>query len=146
LGKSAQEKKFSVTYYREEYERNNKRIRSKKGDYFKKKRSSTVEPVFGTLINYMGLRKINTIGIEQANKVMLMAAVAYNIKKYLKFITKKVISKQQIASVVDFLNEWLYKAILSVFKHFKLYINEVLKKKSLFSKNSLNHFLKFAHF
>ena len=91
------------------------------------------------------MQKINTIGIEQANKVMLMAAVAYNIKKYLKFITKKVISKQQIASVVDFLNEWLYKAILSVFKHFKLYINEV-KKKSFFSKNSLNHFLNFTFF
>ena len=29
------------------------------------------------LINHMGLRKINTRGIEQANKVMLMAATAY---------------------------------------------------------------------
>jgi hypothetical protein len=37
----------------------------------------------------MGLRKVNTLGIKQANKVMMMAAVAYNIKKYLKF-TKKL--------------------------------------------------------
>ncbi len=36
----------------------------------------------------MGLRKINTLGIKQANKVMHMAAIAYNLKKYLKFITK----------------------------------------------------------
>ena len=33
-------------------------------------------------------RKINTLGIKQANKVMHMAGIAYNLKKYLKFITK----------------------------------------------------------
>jgi len=89
LGKSAQEKKFSVTFYRAQYERNNKRIKSALGRKMKYKRSSTVEPVFGTLTQFMGLRKINTIGIKQANKVMHMAAIAYNLKKYLKFITKK---------------------------------------------------------
>ena len=35
LGKSAQEKKFSVTYYRSEYERNIARIKSKRGRYMK---------------------------------------------------------------------------------------------------------------
>jgi len=93
LGKSAQEKKFSVTYYREEYQRNNKRVNSKRGRYMKSKRHSTVEPVFGTLTQFMGLRKINTIGIQQANKVMHMAAIAYNLKKYLKFIGKRVRSE-----------------------------------------------------
>jgi len=38
----------------------------------------------------MGLRKINTIGIKQANKVMHLSAIAYNLKKYLKFIEKRV--------------------------------------------------------
>ena len=90
LGKTAKEKKFSVTYYREEYERNNARVNSKGGRYMKGKRQSTVEPVFGTLTQFMGLRKINTIGIEQANKVMHMAAIAYNLKKYLKFTAKTV--------------------------------------------------------
>ena len=56
----------------------------------KAKRQSTVEPVFGTLTQFMGLRKINTIGIQQANKVMHLSAMAYNIKKYLKFISKTV--------------------------------------------------------
>ena len=51
---------------------------------------STVEPVFGTLTQFMGMRKINTIGIKQANKVMHMAAIAYNLKKYLKFTQKQV--------------------------------------------------------
>ena len=90
LGKSAQEKKFTVTYYREQYERNIARVNSKKGHYLKAKRQSTVEPVFGTLTQFRGLRKINTIGIKQANKVMQMSAIAYNLKKYLKFIKKTV--------------------------------------------------------
>ena len=90
LGKTAKEKKFSVTIYRAEYERNNERVNSKRGKYMKGKRQSTVEPVFGTLTQFMGLRKINTIGIEQANKVMHLSAMAYNLKKYLKFISKTV--------------------------------------------------------
>ena len=90
LGKSAKEKKFSVTFYREEYERNNKRVNSKPGRYMKSKRQSTVEPVFGTLTQFLGLRKINTIRIEQANKVMHLSAIAYNLKKYLKFTAKTV--------------------------------------------------------
>jgi hypothetical protein len=56
----------------------------------KGKRQSTVEPVFGTLTQFRGLRKINTLGIKQANKVMHMSAIAYNLKKYLKFITRTV--------------------------------------------------------
>jgi hypothetical protein len=56
----------------------------------KGKRQSTVEPVFGTLTQFMGLRKINTIGLQQANKVMHLSAMAYNLKKYLKFISKTV--------------------------------------------------------
>jgi len=38
----------------------------------------------------MGLHKVNTIGIRQANKCMHLAAIAYNLKKYLKFKTKRV--------------------------------------------------------
>ena len=56
----------------------------------KAKRQSTVEPVFRTLTQFMGLRKINTIGIQQANKVMHLSAIAYNLKKYLKFMSKTV--------------------------------------------------------
>ena len=95
LGKSAQEKKFTITYYREEYERNIARVNSKRGKYMKSKRQSTVEPVFGTLTQFMGLRKINTIGLVQANKVMHLSAIAYNLKKYLKFISRTVKSDAQ---------------------------------------------------
>ena len=89
LGK-VNEKQFSVTYYREEYERNIARVESPQGRYMKGKRQSTVEPVFGTLTQFMGLRKINTIGLGQANKVMHLSAIAYNLKKYLKLEQKRV--------------------------------------------------------
>ncbi|MEM0577542.1 transposase [Flavobacterium sp. N6] len=35
------------------------------------------------------MKRVNTRGIKQANKHVLMAALTYNLKKYLKFITKK---------------------------------------------------------
>ena len=87
IGKSF-EKRIGITIYVDQYTRNNQRVRSKFGRAMKSKRQSTVEPVWGTLTQFMGLRKINTIGIEQANKVMQMAATAYNLKKYLKFTGK----------------------------------------------------------
>ena len=86
LGKSVQEKKFTITYYRPEYERNIARVNSRKGRYMKGKRQSTVEPVFGMLTQFLGMSKVNTLGLKQANNCMLLSAVAYNLKKYLKFI------------------------------------------------------------
>ena len=52
-------------------------------------RSATVEPVLGTLINFLNMKKINSRGIAQANKHVLMSALTYNLKKYLKFERKK---------------------------------------------------------
>ena len=122
LGKSVYEKKFSVTYYRAEYERNNKRVKSKQGRKMKTLRSSTVEPVFGTLTQFMGMRKINTIGIKQANKVMHMAAMAYNLKKLLKFIHKTAQANKQ--GFVAFLNRVL-DAILAKISLFEpLYFSQ----------------------
>jgi hypothetical protein len=74
-----------ITYYREEYERVIARLKSRWGRRMKGLRQATVEPVLDTLINFMGLRKINTRGIKQALKVMLLAATAYNLKKLLHF-------------------------------------------------------------
>jgi len=47
-----------------------------------------VEPVLGTLINFLNMKRVNTRGIRQANKHVLMAAMVYNLKKYMKFSTK----------------------------------------------------------
>jgi transposase len=66
------------------YEYMQRRVESQKGKQMKSLRSSTVEPVFGSLINYTGLNRINAKGLKQANKCMLVAAAAYNLKKFLK--------------------------------------------------------------
>ncbi len=78
LSKSKKSRQISITAYRAEYERNIKRLKTDKRH--KAKRMSTVEPVFGTLINFLGLRKVNTLGQAGAHKCMLMAATAFNLK------------------------------------------------------------------
>jgi transposase len=117
IGKSANEKKFTVTYYREQYERAIVRVNSKRGRYMKSKRQSTVEPVFGTLTQFLGLHKINTIGIKQANKAMLMAATAYNLKKYLKFNARKAKSEAQSLFDLFIRKNQLFWDILKRFGH-----------------------------
>ncbi len=44
-------------------------------------RQSTMEHVFGSSAQFYGLRKIGVPGKAGANKVMLMAAIAFNLKK-----------------------------------------------------------------
>ena len=75
------------------------KLQTQKAKRMKKLRSSTVEPVLGTLVNYLGMRRVNTRGIEQANKCMLMAAIAYNLKKLLKFTARKVQTNVQAMQV-----------------------------------------------
>ena len=59
----------------------------------KRIRQRTVEPVLGSLVEYYGLRKVNVRGKTGAYKVMLMAAGAFNLKKYMKFTTKSTVSR-----------------------------------------------------
>jgi len=87
------------------YEYMQRRIESPKGKQMKSLRSSTVEPVFGSLINYTSLNRINSKGLKQANKCMLMAAIAYNIKKLLAYKPKQL--KAVRMSVVNGLNAFL---------------------------------------
>jgi len=55
----------------------------------KRLRQATVEPVLGTLVNFLGMRWVNTRGISLANKCLLMAAVCYNLKRLLKWIQEE---------------------------------------------------------
>ncbi|MEO6981471.1 MAG: hypothetical protein ABI113_23955, partial [Mucilaginibacter sp.] len=43
-----------------------------------------------TLVNFTAMRQINTKGITLANKCMIMAAVAYNLKKLINGIPARV--------------------------------------------------------
>lgn len=83
-------KKIDDTVDKPLYDRMHERLQTQKAKRMKKLRSSTVEPVLGTLINYLSMRRVNTRGIKQANKCMLMAAVAYNLKKLMKWEQTKV--------------------------------------------------------
>lgn len=117
----APEKRITITVYKEEYERAITRITSTKGQYMKKKRSSTVEPVFGSLTSFYGMRKINTIGIVQANKVMLLAATAYNLKKLLKFSIKQSRKIAQTSKTIYFYHILLFRIISSQFKPLNIF-------------------------
>jgi transposase len=66
------------------YDRMNERMLSSKAKRMMQLRKSTVEPVIGTLVCYLGMKKVNTRGINQANKCVMMAGLAYNLKKILK--------------------------------------------------------------
>ncbi len=77
-------KKITRTIYDEQYLRAYARQYSERGKQMKKLRQSTVEPVFGSLTEFYDLRKIGVLGKAGAHKVMLMAAIAFNLKKYLK--------------------------------------------------------------
>ena len=79
----------SVFVYDEQYLRAYARQHSERGKRMKNLRQSTVEPVFGSLTQFHGLRKIGVLGKAGAHKVMLMAAIAFNLKKYLKKGGKK---------------------------------------------------------
>jgi len=65
------------------YDRMHQKVHSRIGRKMKKLRSSTVEPVLGTLLGFQGMRKVYTKGIVLANKHVLLASTAYNIKKIL---------------------------------------------------------------
>jgi len=72
-------------------------------------RSATVEPVLGTLINFLNMKRINTRGIKQANKHIIMAATCYNLKKLLKWKDNKRIS---VSNPLEILGKLTKKAEL----------------------------------
>ena len=77
-------KRIMSTMYKRQYERMIKRLRSKRGKLYYSLRMHTVEPVFGSLQQYYGLRRMNVRGRLSASKVMLMSAAAFNLKKWFK--------------------------------------------------------------
>ncbi len=90
-GKVTKFKKLEESIHKPLYDKMHEKL-TKNKDYHRrlvKRRSSTVEPVLGTLINHHTMKRVNSRGMSQANKHVLMAALSYNLKKYLKFIRPK---------------------------------------------------------
>ncbi|MBK7440152.1 MAG: transposase [Bacteroidetes bacterium] len=85
-GEKTKFKKLDDTVDKPYYDRMHERMQTEYAKTMVRIRSKTVEPVLGTLLNFMGMRRVNTRGINKANKHVLMASLCYNLKKYLKFI------------------------------------------------------------
>jgi transposase len=88
------------------YDRMHQKLKNK-ATYAKrisKIRSRTVEPVLGTLINFLNMRRINTRGMAQANKHVLMAALCYNLKKLMHFSRPK--AKSNAAALQQTDQQW----------------------------------------
>ena len=96
ISDKAKQKKIQRSYYTPLYEEVKQRTQSVKGRKMRRKRSSTVEPVWGTLMNFMAARRINARGLAAANKTLIMAAACYNLKKWMKFITTKASSNAAV--------------------------------------------------
>ena len=94
------------------YDRMHSRLQTSKAKRMKKLRSSTVEPVLGTLVNYSGMPRVNTSGIEQANKCMLMAAVAYNLKKLMKLTSRKV--QADVKAMIESVQAQFFRLIAAI--------------------------------
>jgi transposase len=71
------------------YDKAYKLLNTRQGKRKMRLRGATVEPVWGMLLHFRGLKKVYTIGNELANKQVLMASAAYNLKKLLSFKTFK---------------------------------------------------------
>ena len=89
IGGRADYKKIEDTVDKHLYDEMHERLKTPYAKKMKKLRQATVEPVLGTLINFMGSRRIWTRGLRNANKFMLGAAIAYNLKKWLNYVEQR---------------------------------------------------------
>ena len=87
---SATQKKLVRSPYDAAYLRAWQRQQSRAGQRRRRVRQGTVEPVFGNLLHHYGLRRVNTKGQAAAQKAMVLSAVAYNLKKLLKYQSQRV--------------------------------------------------------
>jgi hypothetical protein len=96
-GKSPQAKRLHDTAYKACYERMLSRLATRSGKRMLRLRAATVEPVLGSLITYYGLRQISKKRQAGAVKVLYLAAMAYNLKKYLRAATPQQPASADIA-------------------------------------------------
>jgi len=64
--------------------------------------------------------RVHSIGIQQANKCMQLSAIAYNLKKYMKFIEKRTKSGAGILAFYFSLKNTFYKLINTLLRPLKI--------------------------
>ena len=86
-GKAAKFKKIDDSIDKPYYDRMHDKLTKNKtyANKISRIRSRTVEPVLGTLINFLNMRRVNARGMAAANKHVLLSALCYNLKKLMKF-------------------------------------------------------------
>jgi hypothetical protein len=63
------------------------------------------------------MKRVNTRGIRNANKHVLMASLTYNLKKYLRFVVKKPTVLTQVASLKVRKSQAFVKSIMCNLKN-----------------------------
>lgn len=118
-GKRTNFKKIDDNMHKPLYDKMHVKMQTPYARRISKIRSKTVEPVLGTLINYLNMKRVNTRGIKQANKHVMMAALCYNLKKLLNFnkISPKINS--QVLEIQ--LNKSIKRTISLIFEIFRPY-------------------------
>ncbi|MBB5637038.1 hypothetical protein HDE68_002951 [Pedobacter cryoconitis] len=101
------------------YDRMHERMQTRKAKILMKKRQSMVEPVIGTLVIYMGIKKVGCKGVAGVKKCLAVAAAAYNLKKMLKYRSRKILNQVQV------LEKNLKSAGSHCYHSFKLYIQYI---------------------
>lgn len=128
-GRTTKFKKLDDSIHKEHYDRMHQKL-ARNARYAKmmsRVRSKTVEPVIGTLVNFTNMKRVNTRGIKNANKHVLMASLTYNLKKYLRFIVKKPSALAQVVSLkqgkrFSFLKTTLMGLKKSILSHLNFYV------------------------
>ena len=118
-GKTTKFKKIDDSIHKEHYDRMHQKL-TQNPNYAKKMvrvRSKTVEPVIGILVNFTNMKRVNTRGIRNANKHVLMASLTYNLKKYLRFVVKKPTVLTQVASLKVMKSQAFVKSIICNLKN-----------------------------
>jgi transposase len=90
IGGKSYYKKITDSVDKPFYDRMHEKMQTRYGKAIARIRGKTVEPVIGTLVNFMGMKRVGARGIKQASKHVIMASLCYNLKKYIRFISKKV--------------------------------------------------------
>ena len=112
-------KKIDDTIDKPYYDRMHEKMQKPYAKKISRIRSRTVEPVLGTLINFLNMRRVNTRGISLATKHVMMAALCYNLKKYLRIKSTKA---ETIAkSLLVDMNEVNSSFLRSIFRFSRLF-------------------------
>ena len=111
-------KKLDDTIDKPYYDRMHIKMQTLYAKKISKIRSRTVEPVLGTLINFLNMKRVNTRGLDLATKHVLLSATCYNLKKYMKFKRNKDVAKKSALPLGQELG--LCRSIMSFWNELRL--------------------------